>query len=100
MEFEQHIERREKYGQSLCLILKSINFCAVRWLPRILRIIDDYSKTTITELEAIMVCIYWKMKLTHFIHCTVSDRYHYDISGFEFISSYVLASGRQALEKN
>lgn len=55
MEFEQNLERRQIYSNSLCLILTSINFSVVRWLPKVLRIIDDYSKTTFTELEAIKV---------------------------------------------
>lgn len=61
MEFEQNIERRQLYGECLCLIAKSVNVSAVRWLPRILRIIEDYSKTDITEKQAMMVCVYLKM---------------------------------------
>ncbi|XP_065221367.1 TELO2-interacting protein 2-like [Planococcus citri] len=62
MEFEQNIEIRQLYGDCLCLIAKSANVSAIRWLPRFLRIIEDYSKTDITEKHAMLalnLCLRW-----------------------------------------
>ncbi|XP_065213448.1 TELO2-interacting protein 2-like [Planococcus citri] len=62
MEFEQDTERRQLYGDCLCLIANSVNVSAIRWLPRFLRIIEDYSKTEITEKHAMLalnLCLRW-----------------------------------------
>lgn len=57
MEFESDMERRCAYIESLCLILEQSNFAIGRWTARLLRIVEDYLKTSITQVEACKVRI-------------------------------------------
>lgn len=55
MEYEQNIARRCAYGECLPMILERSRISIAKWSPKILRIIDDYSKTPVTELAAMNV---------------------------------------------
>ena len=58
MEYEQNLSRRLAYSECLNKILEKTKISIARWSPKILRIIDDYSKTSDTELPAMNVTIY------------------------------------------
>lgn len=57
MEFESDMERRCAYIESLCLILERSNFAIGRWTARLLRIVEDYLKTSVTQVKACKVRI-------------------------------------------
>ncbi len=56
MEYEQDLKIRTVYASGLIIILESSNFAVGRWSKRFLFIIEDYTKTPATEVEAVKVC--------------------------------------------
>lgn len=99
MEYEQNIERRIAYSECLLIILQAANLGIVRWTVKILDIIDDYSKTDVTELNSMVVSIYYTEKIP--LRCQLLNipEFVYEL-GSNNVHSYWLVVNKQTLEEN